>query len=168
MPCRRNTSHVLSKLADTCAQLKNSVTSKSPIEDISVVTLIRTDTTLDYGQKAEKVWRRLAARHVNHMLPSDILSKTSVTMLQTPMQVLLTCVLTKWTCDFPDGIPPGHLNCREAPQPYRLTYLLRTHITNIEPLSEPIQRSSFRRTQMCMGPFETWTSVDIIADLVGC
>jgi hypothetical protein len=31
------------------------VTSKSPVGDISVVTLIRTDTTLDHSQKAEKV-----------------------------------------------------------------------------------------------------------------
>ena len=30
-------------------------TSKSPVGDISVVTLIRTDTTLDHSQKAEKV-----------------------------------------------------------------------------------------------------------------
>ena len=33
------------------------MTSKSPVGDISVVTLIRTDTTLDHSQKAEKVWR---------------------------------------------------------------------------------------------------------------
>ena len=32
-------------------------TSKSPVGDISVVTLIRTDTTLDHSQKAEKVWK---------------------------------------------------------------------------------------------------------------
>ena len=32
------------------------MTSKSPFGDISVVTLIRTYTTLDYRQKAEKVW----------------------------------------------------------------------------------------------------------------
>ena len=35
--------------------LKNKATSKSPVGDISVVTLIRTDTTLDHSQKAEKV-----------------------------------------------------------------------------------------------------------------
>jgi len=35
---------------------KINVTSKSPVGDISVVTLIRTDTTLDHSQKAEKVW----------------------------------------------------------------------------------------------------------------
>ena len=34
---------------------KINVTSKSPVGDISVVTLIRTDTTLDHSQKAEKV-----------------------------------------------------------------------------------------------------------------
>ena len=32
------------------------MTSKSPVGDISDVTLIRTDTTLDHSQKAEKVW----------------------------------------------------------------------------------------------------------------
>ena len=31
------------------------MTSKSPVGDISVVTLIRADTTLDHSQKAEKV-----------------------------------------------------------------------------------------------------------------
>ena len=31
------------------------VTSKSPVGDISVVTLIRTDTTLDHSRHAEKV-----------------------------------------------------------------------------------------------------------------
>jgi|APCry1669188879_1035177.scaffolds.fasta_scaffold09083_2 hypothetical protein len=35
---------------------KNSVTSKSPVEDIPVVTLIRTDTTLDHSQKAKTVY----------------------------------------------------------------------------------------------------------------
>ena len=35
---------------------KINVTSKSPVGDISVVTLIRTDTTLDHSQKAEKVY----------------------------------------------------------------------------------------------------------------
>jgi hypothetical protein len=40
--------------------VKNQVTSKSPVGDISVVTLIRTDTTLDHSQKAEKVWQRIA------------------------------------------------------------------------------------------------------------
>ena len=34
---------------------KINVTSKSPVGDISVVTLIRTDTTLDQSPKAEKV-----------------------------------------------------------------------------------------------------------------
>jgi hypothetical protein len=37
-------------------QRKINVTSKSPVGDIPVVTLIRTDTTLDHSQKAEKVW----------------------------------------------------------------------------------------------------------------
>ena len=37
---------------------KINVTSKPPVGDISVVTLIRTDTTLDHSQKAEKVCPR--------------------------------------------------------------------------------------------------------------
>ena len=40
---------------------KIDVTSKSPVGDISVVTLIRIDTTLDHSQKAEKVWTYVAA-----------------------------------------------------------------------------------------------------------
>ena len=40
---------------------KIDVTSKSPVGDISVVTLIRTDATLDHSQKAEKVWKYMAA-----------------------------------------------------------------------------------------------------------
>ena len=47
----------LSKLEETPPQRKIDVTSKSPVGDISVVTLIRTDTTLDHSQKAEKVWQ---------------------------------------------------------------------------------------------------------------
>ena len=39
------------------------VTSKSPVGDISVVTLIRTDTTLDHSQKAEKVWAQVSTDH---------------------------------------------------------------------------------------------------------
>ena len=46
----------MSKLKVTPPQRKIGVTSKSPVGDISVVTLIRTDTTLDHSQKAEKVW----------------------------------------------------------------------------------------------------------------
>ena len=60
----------LSKLKRTPTQRKMNVTSKSPVGDISVVTLIRTDTTLDHSQKAEKVcsdpstWHSLAQRQV--------------------------------------------------------------------------------------------------------
>ena len=40
---------------------KIDVTSKSPVGDISVVALIRTDTTLDQNLKAEKVRIYMAA-----------------------------------------------------------------------------------------------------------
>ena len=56
VPCQCNTQGSLSKLKRTPPQTKINVTSKSPVGDISVVTLIRTDTTLDHSQKAEKVW----------------------------------------------------------------------------------------------------------------
>ena len=56
VPCQCNTRGPLSKLERTPPQRKINVTSKSPVGDISVVTLIRTDTTLDHSQKAEKVW----------------------------------------------------------------------------------------------------------------
>jgi hypothetical protein len=42
------------------------VTSKSPVGDISVVTLIRTDTTLDHSQKAEKVCSVISAAFLQH------------------------------------------------------------------------------------------------------
>jgi hypothetical protein len=54
--CQCNTRGSLSKLKRAPPQTKINVTSKSPVGDISVVTLIRTDTTLDHSQKAEKVW----------------------------------------------------------------------------------------------------------------
>ena len=53
--CQCNTQGSLSKLKGAPPQAKINVTSKSPVGDISVVTLIRTDTTLDHSQKAEKV-----------------------------------------------------------------------------------------------------------------
>ena len=56
VPCQCNTRRPLSKLKRNLPQRKINVTSKSPVGDISVVTLIRTDTTLDHSQKAEKVW----------------------------------------------------------------------------------------------------------------
>ena len=52
----------LSKLRTTTPHGNIHVTSKSPVGDISVVTLIRTDTTLDHSQKAEKVCILLAYR----------------------------------------------------------------------------------------------------------
>lgn len=56
VPGQGNTQECLSKLKTASPQRKIGVTSKSPVGDISVVTLIRTDTTLDHSQKAEKVW----------------------------------------------------------------------------------------------------------------
>ena len=54
----RKTWELLSKLKETSPQRKIDVTSQSPVGDISVVTLVRTGTTLDHSQKAEEVWLR--------------------------------------------------------------------------------------------------------------
>ena len=59
VPCQCNMRRSPSKLKRTLPQSKIYVTSKSPVGDISVVTLIRTDTTLDHSQKAEKVCTRM-------------------------------------------------------------------------------------------------------------
>ena len=72
MPCQCYTREPLSKLERTSPHVKINVTSKSPVGDISVVTLIRTDTTLDHSQKAEKVCTQLeeelmsSRRHAMH------------------------------------------------------------------------------------------------------
>ena len=73
VPGQGNTQERLSKLEAASSQRKIVVTCKSPVGDISAVTLIRTDTTLDHSQKAEKVClsnqqismitMRLAAKH---------------------------------------------------------------------------------------------------------
>ena len=56
----RSTSRVpLGKPRKRLPQRKIGVTSKTPVGVISVVTLIRTDTTLDHSQKAEKVCYRI-------------------------------------------------------------------------------------------------------------
>ena len=62
VPCQRNARELQSKLLKCSLPRKIVVTSKPPVGDISVVTLIRTDTTLDHSQKAEKVCRQDARR----------------------------------------------------------------------------------------------------------
>ena len=57
--CQCNTRGSLSKHKRAPPQAKVNVTSKSPVGDISVVTLIRTDTTLDHSQKAEEAWSHI-------------------------------------------------------------------------------------------------------------
>ena len=52
-----------SKLKENPHPVKIEVTVKTPIGVILVVTLIRTETTLDHSQKAEKVCPLLDTRH---------------------------------------------------------------------------------------------------------
>ena len=82
---------------------KIDVTSKSPVGDISVVTLIRTDTTLDHSQKAEKVSCYQAAPGMctcTPCLPTFLLhpqlhlSFTSDTFLSTLQGILTYYVIT--------------------------------------------------------------------------
>ena len=65
--CQGNTRGHLSKLKVSPPHRKIDVTSKSPVGDISVVTLIRTDTTLDHSQKAEKVWQDFGITLMNRI-----------------------------------------------------------------------------------------------------
>ena len=55
VPCWATRAGPSSKLKESLPHRKIGVTSKTPVGVISVVTLIRTDTTLDHSQKAEKV-----------------------------------------------------------------------------------------------------------------
>lgn len=79
--------------ADTCPR-KINVTSKSPVGDISVVTLIRTDTTLDHSQKAEKVWKCTAKQDASKTLtrnrrpPESIHCSNPATRNRTRLQLL--------------------------------------------------------------------------------
>lgn len=59
MPCQGNTWRPLEQAQEDTSPEKINVTSKFPVGNISVVTLIRTDTTLDHSQKAEKVWSNI-------------------------------------------------------------------------------------------------------------
>ena len=77
MQCQCNARGPLSKLERAPPQRKINVTSKSPVGDISVVTLIRTDTTLDHSQKAEKVCRVISGAFVQ---PSNCIFSNSFTI----------------------------------------------------------------------------------------
>ena len=61
VPCPGNARRALEQAQADAPAAKIDVTSKSPVGDISVVTLIRTDTTLDHSQKAEKVCFHVSA-----------------------------------------------------------------------------------------------------------
>jgi len=65
------------------------VTIKSPVGDISVVTLIRTDTTLDHSQKAEKVYLIVAEN-----LSFNLINKQRCSSWNTPgLNLGLWCIL---------------------------------------------------------------------------
>ena len=59
----RNTWEFLSKLKKTSPQQIYDARIKSPVGDISVVTLIKADVTLDHSQKAEKVCETQNVQH---------------------------------------------------------------------------------------------------------
>ena len=70
----------------TSPQRKIDVTSKSPVGDISVVTLIRTDTTLDHSQKAEKVCLLQGARTDVKNMSIYALTLLSLVLPRVPKQ----------------------------------------------------------------------------------
>ena len=55
VPCQGNARRGRKQAYEPTSPRKIDVTSKFPVGNIPVVTLIRTDTTLDHSQKAEKV-----------------------------------------------------------------------------------------------------------------
>ena len=55
VPCQGNARAGRKQAYEPNSPRKIDVTSKFPVGNIPVVTLIRTDTTLDHSQKAEKV-----------------------------------------------------------------------------------------------------------------
>ena len=64
MPCPGNARWAPEQAQADIPTAKIDVTSKPPVGDISVVTLIRTDTTLDHSQEAEKVSRALHGKQI--------------------------------------------------------------------------------------------------------
>ena len=97
-----------SKLTRKLPQTKINVTSKSPVGDISVVTLIRTDTTLDHSQKAEKVcWSCLehSCGYADHFRifvsianPRAARASSVPAHLQALVPFLLTCFVAPSCC----------------------------------------------------------------------
>ena len=72
MPCPGNARWAPEQAQADIPTAKIDVTSKPPVGDISVVILIRTDTTLDHSQKAEKVYlAKVFATAALAALPAD-------------------------------------------------------------------------------------------------
>ena len=91
--CQCNARGSLSKLAGVPPRRKINVTSKSPVGDISVVTLIRTDTTLDHSQKAEKVWVYVGP---NQVRPSMRWTTRRVQLMWQRARVAITQPSQRW------------------------------------------------------------------------
>ena len=68
------------------------VTGKPPVGGISVVTLIRTDTTLDHSQKAEKVCTLLDVSRASHILITHIVGKNIFTIFIPRLPII--CVIS--------------------------------------------------------------------------
>ena len=73
------------------------MTSKSPVGDISDVTLIRTDTTLDHSQKAEKVWAADAPEQTNTKYES-LAGRTPARFLKRQHEAFGVNQYIAWTC----------------------------------------------------------------------
>ena len=58
--CKAGATTAAQMQAELCLDLKKGSIIVSPVGDVTKVTSLRTDTTLDLSQKAEKVQRRHA------------------------------------------------------------------------------------------------------------
>lgn len=98
VPCQGNTWRPLEQAQEDTSPRKINVTSKLPVGSISDVTLIRTDTTLDHSQKAEKVCFRMSV--ICAYVGSGIWKLSSISMFLSlhslhPVPIILPRTLGK-------------------------------------------------------------------------
>ncbi len=101
VPCQGNTWRPLEQAQEDTSPRKINVTSKLPVGSISDVTLIRTDTTLDHSQKAEKVCFYMSVICADN--GSRIWKLSSVGLFLSLDSWHPVCSLHKWKRSF-DGL----------------------------------------------------------------
>ena len=100
--CQGHTLGILGKPKIKPTHSNIEVTSKPPVGGISVVTLIRTDTTLDHSQKAEKVClAQGVGKQAREACPHDDRPTNAVGQVGCPFAARDAC----W--GFGQGVPAG-------------------------------------------------------------